>query len=62
MKIKMLTCLAGEEFTWNTGDVVEVDAEEGNRLCERGYAKKVIKAKDVETATAPTAKKRNKKG
>lgn len=57
----MLTCMAGEDFTWNTGDVVEVEAEEGKRLCDRGYAKRITSAKSVETATAPTAKKRSKK-
>jgi len=53
--------MAGANFTWRTGDIVDVDAKEGAMLCERGYAKKVSTKKKVEAATAPTAKKRSKK-
>lgn len=38
MKIKMLVSMAGSLFSWNVGDVVEVDDGEGQRLIAAGFA------------------------
>lgn len=41
MKLKYLTCMAGDRFTRNAGDVAEVDEPEAGRLIRAGFAEPV---------------------
>lgn len=52
MKIKMLQGLAGPEFVYNPGDVVEMEKKQATRLCKAGIAKP-IEGEEIETATKP---------
>ncbi len=45
MKIKMLTSMAGVDYTWHVGDVVEVDDKTGKRFIEHNVAEPVSVAK-----------------
>lgn len=50
----MLTALAGPEYTYHAGDIVETN--EGARWCEHGIAVPVKEERKLETATKPLAK------
>lgn len=50
MKVKMLTSMAGIDYTWNVGDVVEVDAATGKRFIERNIAEPVSEPKRARNA------------
>lgn len=58
MKIKMLTSMAGADFTWNNGDEVEVSDAEGKRFIEAGIAEPISTAPKKETASKKTPAKR----
>lgn len=47
MKIKLLTSLAGVDFSYAAGDVVELSEDDSQRLIERGLAEVVAKKKAV---------------
>lgn len=56
MKIKLLTSMAGIDFSHNAGDVIEVDdAAYVRRLVENGIGEIVDEPAAVETATKKTA-------
>jgi hypothetical protein len=59
MKIKLTTCLAGVDHVWNPGDEVEVEAAEGRRLVEAGFAVPVAsRAAEKAAASKPAAETR----
>lgn len=41
MKVKLLVGRAGADFSNSPGEVIDVDAAEGQRLCESGQAEAV---------------------
>lgn len=49
MRIKMITRLAGTEFTANPGDEIDVSNQQGNALIAGGFAA-LIKQDIIETA------------
>jgi hypothetical protein len=56
MKIKLLTSMAGINFSHNAGDIIEVDdADYVRRLVENGVGEIVDEPAAVETATKKTA-------
>jgi len=56
MKIKLLTSMAGIDFSHNSGDIIDVDdAEYIRRLVENGIGEIVDQPAAVETATKKTA-------
>lgn len=56
MKIKLLTSMAGINFSHNAGDIIEVDdADYVRRLVENGVGEIVDEPAAVETATKRTA-------
>ncbi|HUS96824.1 MAG TPA: hypothetical protein VMX97_08815 [Hyphomicrobiaceae bacterium] len=56
MKIKLLTSMAGIDFSHNSGDIIDVDdAEYVRRLVENGIGEIVDQPAAVETATKKTA-------
>ena len=56
MKIKLLTSMAGINFSHNAGDIIEVDdADYVRRLIENGVGEIVDEPAAVETATKKTA-------
>jgi len=56
MKIKLLTSIAGINFSHNAGDIIEVDdADYVRRLVENGVGEIVDEPAAVETATKKTA-------
>jgi hypothetical protein len=56
MKIKLLTSMAGMDFSHNAGDIIEVDdADYVRRLVENGVGEIVDEPAAVETATKKTA-------
>lgn len=55
MKVRILQCLSGVGFTHNTGDEVEVDDAEADRLIGKGIAEPLGQGK---AAKAKTAKKK----
>lgn len=56
MKIKLLTSMAGIDFSHNSGDIINVDdAEYVRRLVENGIGEIVDQPAAVETATKKTA-------
>ena len=56
MKIKLLTSMAGINFSHNAGDIIEVDdADYVRRLVEKGVGEIVDEPAAVETATKKTA-------
>lgn len=70
MKIKLLTGLAGVNFSQKAGDILDVSAEEGKSLIAAGFAE-IVKGKagspesaslspSAERATKPKARKRTK--
>ena len=44
MKVKLLVGRAGADFSNSPGEVIDVDAAEGQRLCESGQAEAVLRA------------------
>lgn len=56
MKIKLKTCLAGADFTRNSGEIIEVSEAEAVRFLEAGLAEALPDVTAIETATAPQAK------
>lgn len=52
MKIKTLVSMAGVNFSWSPGDVVEVDDAEASRLITAELA---VPVRDAETETADAA-------
>ena len=67
MKVKLLVSRAGVGFSQNVGDVIEVDADEGERLLDRGMAEAAGTRKGagskpaIEAAMKPKPKRRAKK-
>ena len=67
MKVKLLVSRAGVGFSQNVGDVIEVDADEGKRLLDRGMAEAAsirqgaVSKPSVEAAMKPKPKRRAKK-
>lgn len=56
MKIKLLTSMAGIDFSHNAGDIIEVDdADYVRRLVENNIGEIVDQPATVETATKKTA-------
>jgi hypothetical protein len=56
MKIKLLTSMAGIDFSHNSGDIIDVDdAGYVRRLVESGIGEIVDQPAAVETATKKTA-------
>ena len=56
MKIKLLTSMAGINFSHNAGDIIEVDdADYVRRLVENGVGEIIDEPAAVETATKKTA-------
>jgi len=56
MKIKLLTSMAGIDFSHNSGDIIDVDdAEYVRRLVENGIGEIVDQPAAVETAIKKTA-------
>jgi hypothetical protein len=56
MKIKLLTSMAGIDFSHNSGDIIDVDdAEYVRRLVANGIGEIVDQPAAVETATKKTA-------
>ncbi len=56
MKIKLLTSMAGINFSHNAGDIINVDdADYVRRLVENGVGEIVDEPEAVETATKKTA-------
>jgi hypothetical protein len=53
MKIKLLISRAGADFSQNAGDVIEVGADEGQRMIDAGQAELMREAK-IERAVAKT--------
>jgi len=51
MKIKLLISRAGADFSQNAGDVIEVGADEGQRMIDAGQAELMRDAK-IERAVA----------
>ena len=51
MKIKLLISRAGADFSQNAGDVIEVSADEGQRMIDAGQAELMREAK-IERAVA----------
>jgi hypothetical protein len=64
MKVKLLVSRAGVGFSQNVGDVIEVDADEGERLLDRGMAEAAGTRKGAGSKPAimkPKPKRRAKK-
>jgi hypothetical protein len=55
-KIKLLTSLAGIDFSHNAGDIIDCNDAEAKRYIDAGFAEPIETASKVEKATA----KRNK--
>lgn len=49
MRVKMITRIAGAEFTANPGDEIEVSNQQGNSLIAGGFAA-LIKQDNIEIA------------
>ena len=49
MRVKMITRIAGAEFTANPGDEIDVSNQQGNALIAGGFATPVKQA-EIETA------------
>lgn len=45
VKVRMSMSMAGDRFSWNVGDVIEVAADEAARLVAAGYAAAVAAEK-----------------
>lgn len=56
MEIKFKQGLAGPAYSYNPGDVADMEESQAIRLCEKGIAEPV-KDKKVETQTAPEPEK-----
>ena len=50
MKVKMLTCLSGVDYTVNAGDTHECSADEAERLIAAGFAEAVEPSTNVQAA------------
>lgn len=59
MKIRYLVCMASNDYVIKPGDVRDVDAAEGTRLIEAGYAVPVVEQR--ETATKKSVVETRKK-
>ena len=49
MRVKMITRLAGTEFTANPGEEIDVSNQQGNALISGGFAE-LVKRVEIETA------------
>jgi hypothetical protein len=49
MKLKILTSIAGESFSYKPGDVAEIEAEEAARWVSAGFAVPVVEQPEVST-------------
>lgn len=49
--IRVLTSVAGENFEWNEGDLVDVDGATAKAWCDGVRAERVSREEQVETAT-----------
>lgn len=59
MKIKLLTCLSGNNTFQEIGDILEVDEETANLMIERGIASEVkTTKKKTDETNKNTTKKR----
>ena len=59
MKLKMLTSIAGADFSLSRGEETERFSDaEAARLVEAGYAEVVLEAKPIERAVARQAKEK----
>lgn len=47
--VKLLTSISGQDFNYNYGETVELDAEYEQRLIETGQAERVQKAPKAKT-------------
>ena len=56
MKIRMLTSMAGADFSHNFGDEIEVTDAEGKRFIEAGIAEPVVNATKIERAVKKVVK------
>ena len=56
MKIRMLTSMAGADFSHNFGDEIEVTDAEGKRYIEAGIAEPVINTTKIERAVKKVVK------
>lgn len=63
MQVKMLTCMAGSDFTRNPGDICDLEDAEAQRCIDAGFCEPVsgketkVKAKKT-TSTIETATKK----
>ena len=58
MQVQLLQSLAGAERSWQVGEMYECDEAEAGRLIEAGIAAPPSSGRGIETATAPTGKRR----
>lgn len=52
MRIRLKTSLAGDRFSHNAGDIIEIDDESGKRFIESDIAEKIDDAPRRERAIA----------
>ena len=59
MKLKLLTSMAGIDYSHNAGDIIEInDNEAAKRYIENGVAEPVAEASKKETATKKSSAKK----
>lgn len=62
MRVRLLTGIAGANFSYGPGDIADFDAAEAKRLIAAGYAEEIrvetATNEKREKATKPKAKKR----
>lgn len=65
MKVRILSCMAGNSVVWNVGDVAEFSDAEALRLCDHGHAEplgpETASVAPAENASKPKGKPRGSK-
>lgn len=57
MKVKLLTSMAGIDFSHNAGDEIDCNEAEAKRFIEAGIAEPVVQKRTEKTVKKPRARK-----